>query len=277
MDLALNRRAAALADAMVVEAEALRIRREARTPADAMAMYRDALAAHPGEPYLLTNLSVACVRAGRYEEGIQAAEGALTADRNDKEALLALGTAKGHLGDYAGQEREALQLLEIDPDYSKGWLNLGAARLGLGDLDRSAEALRHAVDLDRGLARAHLYLSWIASRREDPRQALREARLASELDPTDAEIWNHLGVALVQSGDRDGARRAWERALTIAPDDTSALTNLERLKGGVESGSPRGRSPDAVRPGAAPGSRRAGRHGRGGRAGGGSRGAPPGR
>ena len=220
--------------AAAADLESLRIRREARTPEDALAGYRGALAVHPGEPVLLTNLAVACVRAGRYEEAIQAAQDALASDRIDLEALLALGTARGRLGDYAGQERDALRLLEIDPEFSNGWLNLGAARLALGDLDRSEEDLRHAVTLDRRLARAHLYLSVIASRRKDTQEAVREARLASDLDTGDAEIWNHLGVMLVRSGDRDAARRAWERALAIAPGDASVRKNLERLKGGVE-------------------------------------------
>jgi tetratricopeptide (TPR) repeat protein len=210
----------------------LRIRSEAKTPESQIAMYQKLLAADPGPSYVWTNLSIACVRAGRYQEAKDAAERALESDPNNTEALLSLGTAKGSLGDFAGQQSEALRLLQIDPGFAQGWLNLGVARLGLGALDQAEADLSHAMDLDPKLARAHLYLSLIASRRTNSQEALRQAELASQLDPSDAEIWNHLGVMLARSGDLEGARSAWERALSIDPGNTSALGNLERLKSG---------------------------------------------
>jgi Flp pilus assembly protein TadD len=208
---------------------ALRARAAAAGGGDPIAIYREALAADPYRAHLWVGLSAALLRAGRPQEAIEAAERAIALDQFNRAAHVNLGTARGALGDFAGQEREARRLLEFDPRSAEGFMNLGAARLGQDDPDGAREALLQASDLDPNLARVEYYLSWIASRRGESEEALRRARRATEIDATDDEAWNRLGVTLAASGDREGARRAWEKAIALRPGNEQARGNLQRL------------------------------------------------
>lgn len=208
---------------------ALRARAAAVGGGDPIAIYREALAADPYRAHLWVGLSAALLRAGRPQEAIEAAERAIALDQFNRAAHVNLGTARGALGDFAGQEREARRLLEFDPRSAEGFMNLGAARLGQDDPDGAREALLQASDLDPNLARVEYYLSWIASRRGESEEALRRARRATEIDATDDEAWNRLGVTLAASGDREGARRAWEKAIALRPENEQARGNLQRL------------------------------------------------
>ena len=59
--------------------------------------------------------------------------------------------------------------------------------------------------------------------------------------PENARAWNNYGHALMLDGDRDGARRAFERALAIDPAHRRARGNLDTLDGVLPSGQvPRG-------------------------------------
>jgi hypothetical protein len=56
-----------------------------------------------------------------------------------------------------------------------------------------------------------------------------------EMDSNDIDASNRLGKALLELGDCPGARQAFERTLNLAPDNTIAKKNLERISasGGV--------------------------------------------
>jgi Flp pilus assembly protein TadD len=207
----------------------LRARAAAVGGGDPIAIYREALAADPYRAHLWVGLSAALLRAKRPQEAIEAAQRALALDQFNRAAHVNLGTARGALGDFAGQEREARRLLEFDPHSAEGFMNLGAARLGQDDLEGAREALLQASDLDPKLAKVEYYLSWIASRRGESEEALRRALRATEIDPGDDEAWNRLGVTLAASGDREGARRAWEKAIALRPENEQARGNLRRL------------------------------------------------
>jgi len=53
--------------------------------------------------------------------------------------------------------------------------------------------------------------------------------------PTDVEAYNRLGRALTESGDFDGAKGAYFKALELAPDNAIAKKNLARLTSLSES------------------------------------------
>jgi tetratricopeptide (TPR) repeat protein len=57
-------------------------------------------------------------------------------------------------------------------------------------------------------------------------QAVAAFRKAVEVDPTDAEAWDSLGVVLVRSGDEARGVEAFRRALRAAPGHPEAHRNL---------------------------------------------------
>ncbi|MEZ4898611.1 MAG: serine hydrolase [Saprospiraceae bacterium] len=55
-------------------------------------------------------------------------------------------------------------------------------------------------------------------------------RLNTELFPNVANGWDSLGEALLKTGDREGARKAYQRALDINPDLATAVQALKKLR-----------------------------------------------
>ena len=55
-------------------------------------------------------------------------------------------------------------------------------------------------------------------------------RRATELDPSYAEAFNNLAIAYEQSGELDEARRMYERAVALDPDDAFIEDNYLRFR-----------------------------------------------
>ena len=203
----------------------------AKTPQEEIAIYKEALAADPYQPYMWASLSAACLRARRFDEAVTAGEKALAMDPNNVEAIVNLAAAHGALGDFVGQEREARHALDLDQESALGWLNLALALVPRKDLAAAEEAARRAASLDPKLGRAHFCLSYVASSRGAAEEEAREAERAVELSPQDATLWVWVGSVRERRGDREGARRAYEQALALAPGDRTATKYLERVIG----------------------------------------------
>lgn len=62
------------------------------------------------------------------------------------------------------------------------------------------------------------------------REAIARFERAAELDPTYAAAWNNLAIAYEQKGDLPEARRAYERALKLAPDNDYIKRNYELFR-----------------------------------------------
>ncbi len=207
----------------------MRAQHDAKTPQEQIAILQTAISADPLHPYLWASLSAACLRARLYERAEAAAEKSLRLDPSGVEAIINLSSARGALGDPAGQEKEARRALEIDPESTLAWLELGAARLRQNDFAGFEDAIRRAADRDPGNGRAHFYLSYIASMRHDPDGAMREAEQAVRLEPEDSSLWKWIGVLRARRGEREAARDAWSRALALKPGDPKVTLWLKRL------------------------------------------------
>jgi len=178
----------------VVRAEA-HILRDAHDHAAVFQVLSDALAAHPDAPELL------------YDR-------AMAAEKLDRLDVL---------------ERDLRRLIEIKPDYAHAYNALGYT---LADrTDRIEEALQ-LLEIALRLAPDDPYIldsmGWAlfkASRNVEAIDYLRRA-FAARPDP---EIAAHLGEALWQQGERDEARRIWQGALQLHPDNEVLRETTSRL------------------------------------------------
>jgi tetratricopeptide (TPR) repeat protein len=90
--------------------------------------------------------------------------------------------------------------------------------------------LKAALRLDETGARIHDALGVLAARQHRWAEAARHHANAIQRDPQDAEIWNNLGHALLQTGSSDKALVALEQALAIKSDFAEAHNNLGNAK-----------------------------------------------
>lgn len=139
---------------------------------------------------------------------------------------------------------EGLQArLEAEGGDAEGWIRLGRARLVLGEPEKARAAFAKALAMrpdDPGI------LSDYAGTLLGPADATSglpavggEARAAYEklalLVPDDPEPWWYLGIAALQSGRPEEARRHWQRVLSLLPEthpDRPAIAEKVRALGG---------------------------------------------
>ena len=138
------------------------------------------------------------------------------------------------------QEAERLyaRSAELAPERDEPLVRLGEINQRRSDeasLRRARERLTAAIERGPLRLESHQRLGFVLlglSELEPARAALERA---VELDPDGAaDAWCGLGLAAMQAGDFDDARRLFERTLASEPDYVEAHTNLGRIQ--VEAG-----------------------------------------
>ena len=135
-------------------------------------------------------------------------------------------------GDGRGEAASNLlaQALAIDPKNREIHKTYGMLHAAAGRHDLAVSWYKRCLELPpfdddhfpRGeLARSYLQIG-------QPGKALEQLEIVVRNEPEDASSWNNLGVARMGTGDRDGAREAWKRALELDPALEAARTSLAR-------------------------------------------------
>lgn len=105
-----------------------------------------------GKLYFL--IANCCYRTGDYEQSIEYHNKCLDAERTrtdsptDAELISGIGNCWYQLGDYEKCIKYQLECLDNDPEYFKGWYNLGAAYKKMGDKDNAIKNFEKALEYD---------------------------------------------------------------------------------------------------------------------------------
>lgn len=162
---------------------------------EAIRVYDEALAAHPGQTDLLYGRALLYATRGEVAEAEDDLRRILEENPQHAHALNALGYT---LVDSTDRIREGLELIrrahEQEPDDPAILDSLGWAYYRLGEYGQAVEYLERAHE-------------------EQP----------------DGEIAAHFGEVLWQMGERDRARSVWRDALERAPEHRVLIETLERL------------------------------------------------
>lgn len=108
------------------------------------------------------------------------------------------------------------------------WYELGCG-LQAQSPEQAAEAFRRAVELDAGLADAHINLGVLMHERSDLEGAEMCYRLALRADADSATAAYNLGVVLEDLGKPEEATEVYRRAIEADPLLADAYYNLSRL------------------------------------------------
>ena len=107
---------------------------------------------------------------------------------------------------------------------------LGAARVAAGHPVQGVPYLQSALETRPDYFEAHYNLGFARAGQEDFEGAAEQFRLASRLQPEDANVEANLGAARAQAGRYLEAKSHFERALQIEPNQPIAKENLEALQ-----------------------------------------------
>src|SRR5690606_28971837 len=137
----------------------------------------------------------------------------------------------------AGDQRAAADALGkavlVDETAYAANLKLAELLVALGDTTAAAGALERAVYIYPYDVAVHLQLAKLYTAAGDHQKVVRERRAVVALKPADlADAHYQLAAALVQAGDRTGARTEVLHALEIAPNFDRAQELLLTLTAG---------------------------------------------
>jgi tetratricopeptide (TPR) repeat protein len=133
-------------------------------------------------------------------------------------------------GDLEGALREYEASAAIYDGYSVLHLEHGRALLASGDFSRAAVSFERSRALSP-TAEAEVGLATAARKLGDAPRAIEALRRAVVLDPKDADSWNELGALLLQTEEVAPAIEAFERAVSLRPEDEMFRRNLEFARG----------------------------------------------
>ena len=113
---------------------------------------------------------------GRFDDAKARAEGLLQKDARDVDAILLRANAMAALRDPAGAVAQIEEALNIHPESSKAYINLGAVRMGTGEATQAEAAFRQAIALEPSSVDAQLALAnflWAAERTPEAEATLK--------------------------------------------------------------------------------------------------------
>ncbi len=129
-------------------------------------------------------------------------------------------------GDLRGAEAAFRKVMEIEPEYPDGPVNVARARLQEGDVETAVPLLEQALALSPGLARAHYFLGTALRALGRYDEALAEFEAARAQYPRDRVVLNQIGRIHFLERRFDEAVATFEAVLRIDPEDLQAHYNL---------------------------------------------------
>jgi arylsulfatase A-like enzyme/Tfp pilus assembly protein PilF len=205
---------------------------EAGDPA-AEAVLRDAIrSAEVPSPELHLTYAEQLAAAGRTAEARQHLELAVSAPATSTAASNDQAKALLLLGRGAEAESRWRELVADDPSDWRAWSNLAALALQRSDWQAAERASHRAVDLQPGSAEAWNTLAIAFDQLGRATDAEAAYRRASELDPTGWRALFNLGILLRESRRWAEAAAVQEQVLERAPDNSGAHFELGALYAG---------------------------------------------
>jgi tetratricopeptide (TPR) repeat protein len=185
---------------------------------EAIEAYRKVLEAVPDQPQVRLNLALALYKAGRIPEAAQELEKLVAQAPHEKQAILLLADCRAQMGDDAGVVSLLTPLeAEFKDDRLYAYL-LGNALLKRNELQRGQKYIDRLFEGGES-AEGHLLMGVAHMGHKDYRAAVPELERAVALNPKLLGAHSLLGRALVNSGRRDEAIKAFRTELTLNPND----------------------------------------------------------
>lgn len=148
--------------------------------------------------------------------------------RNVPELLRQASEALGR-EDFAGAVETLKAVVEIEPDMTEAWFNLGYAYSGLRQNQEAVEAYRKTLELQPDLFEARMNLGILFLEMQQPQAALAHLEQAVALKPKHARAHLYFGRGLSLAGHQDRAEQELREALQLEPASGIAHFDLGQL------------------------------------------------
>ncbi|MCH7803997.1 MAG: tetratricopeptide repeat protein [Acidobacteria bacterium] len=190
-----------------------------------------------GRSAVLGNYGLALEKADRLEEALSAYEQIVATGEQEHlaGAMMMAGTILHRMGDFEGAIQRFQEAIQVNPTFGEAYFNLAPS---LFEVKRSKEAFESLVQARQlGVSRAGEYA------RERAQQIINQAVVAENyglaqqamesllavVEETAQDAYSQ-GLWTEQLGNPDMARNHYQRALTLDPQHSEALSALERTR-----------------------------------------------
>jgi Flp pilus assembly protein TadD len=146
--------------------------------------------------------------------------------KKDRERWNDWGIALLLQGDLKGAEYAFKKVIEAEPEYVDGWLNVARALIQEGETDAAKLYIAKALALNPKLGRIHFFKAMIEKADGDYDACLASLRTVAQMYPRDRVVWNQIGRILFLQRNYAEAVKAYQQALGVDPEDVQAHYNL---------------------------------------------------
>jgi len=230
---------------------------------DGLALSREILSAHAGDPQLDLSLGTLLLEQKQYSDAAACLERARVADPRNFDLLHNLGQAYTHLAKYDSAENAFLTALSLRANavetlyqlavaYTQ-WghadqaiqvlvragalelarpdvlLLLGRLCIQEGFIDDAIDVLQRAAAINPDKVEPHLLLGEAFTKRREYDKALAEYEVVAKLDPRNPQSYVSIGRTYEYLADYLEAGRALAKALAIDPKNTQAAYYMGRI------------------------------------------------
>ena len=189
-------------------------------------LYEAALAQAPDHPDTLHLLGLVTLQRGDPSRAAALVSRAIAVRSTEAAYHATLAAAFWALGQLDRTVNAYRSALELQPDHPECHCNLGATLIDLGAVDEAVTHFREAIRLRPGFAAAHNNLANALRLLGDRVSAIEHFRKAVQLDPVSAEAQSNLGEMLLELGQPAEALTHCREAVRLRPDFPLALTIL---------------------------------------------------
>jgi tetratricopeptide (TPR) repeat protein len=187
---------------------------------EAIVEYNRALLQKP-DPRVRLNLALAYYKTSQYLKAIEALKKVRNEQPSELQPVILLADCYLRLG----QNKEVIELLT--PQEKAGPENLGVTYMLGTALIRDGQTARGQLVIDRILkngdsAEARLLMGTTKFMVNDLAGAVADLKRAVELNPDLPDVYSYYGLALLSTGDPASARKAFEKELTLDPNNFEA-------------------------------------------------------
>jgi Flp pilus assembly protein TadD len=185
-------------------------------PVDAVAVYRELLAAEPGHVDARLHLAHLLVQLEEHEQALVLIGDTLRNAPDQTEFLVLRGGIFTHLRRYEEADGDLRRVLRLYPSHAPAHLELGRLLWRKGLAGEAATYFRRALEFQPESARICSSLGDALNQAGDLPGAQAALQRALELDPRDSKTHHLMGRVFDRLGRPDEARDMYERSRELA-------------------------------------------------------------
>jgi len=135
---------------------------------------------------------------------------------------------------HAGDLEKAIARLELAREAKPGdatlLFRLAGLNFDIQRYDAAREYIQAAISISPATWLYHYLLGLVERSSNHLTDARESLETAAKLQSTEAPVYNALGEVLLEQGERHAAIAAFEKAVKLAPNDTTYRQNLESAR-----------------------------------------------